>query len=105
MEAAQKRAQRVIPIGSTPQPMMPLPTQAHRPMVQPGQLPFLEPTNRPQEPVTAGMPFGPGPGPEVLGSSVAPSRPVTQMLDSIANATNGGHAVSALADSARALGL
>lgn len=28
---------------------------------------LAQPTARPDEPVTAGLPFGPGPGPEVLG--------------------------------------
>ena len=32
----------------------------------PGTLPFLHPTARPNEPVTAGLPLGPGPGPEAI---------------------------------------
>lgn len=32
-----------------------------------GVTPFGAPSERPDEPVTAGAPFGPGPGPEVLG--------------------------------------
>lgn len=30
--------------------------------------PITAPTERPDEPMTAGMPFGPGPGPEALGT-------------------------------------
>lgn len=33
------------------------------PDVRPGELAFNRPTERPSEPVTAGAPFGPGPGP------------------------------------------
>ena len=37
------------------------------PPIEPGGLPDLfAPTTRPDEPVTAGMPFGPGPGPMVM---------------------------------------
>lgn len=32
----------------------------------PGVLPWLHPSNRPGEPVTAGLPTGPGAGPEAL---------------------------------------
>lgn len=35
--------------------------------VAPGTINFEGPTERPNEPVTAGLPVGPGPGPEVLG--------------------------------------
>jgi hypothetical protein len=30
----------------------------------PGELPWLHPTQRPGEPITSGLPRGPGPGPE-----------------------------------------
>lgn len=103
--ASQRRAQRVIPIGSPPGPLVPVAPHPTRPVVQPGQLPFLEPTQRPNEPVTAGLPTGPGPGPEAIGAPVLPSHPVTQMLDQIASSSNATHAVSTLADSARLLGL
>jgi hypothetical protein len=39
----------------------------------PGELPGLDaPSMRPDEPLQAGMPMGPGPGPEVLGGGVSP---------------------------------
>lgn len=57
------------------QKVIPLPTANHPPVQQaapapqgvaPGEIPFDAPTTRPSEPVTAGLPMGPGPGPEVL---------------------------------------
>lgn len=47
---AQEDAQRAIPLPQVPQ-----------------AVPLNAPTQRPDEPVTAGLPFGPGPGPAVLG--------------------------------------
>ena len=80
----QQAAQRAIPIGPSPQGPPPgaSPPQGAPPSPQgqpglsqalpaappggPGILPFLHPTNRPNEPVTAGLATGPGPGPEAL---------------------------------------
>lgn len=65
----QLAAQRVIPMGSAPgggvapsaSPSAPPPA----PRPQPGSFgPLDRPTERPDEPVTAGAPFGPGPGPQ-----------------------------------------
>lgn len=68
LEAGQRIAP--IPQGGTPRP-------AQRPRISSppvdGNLPsFLSelPTNRPNEPETAGLPMGPGPGPEVLPDPV-----------------------------------
>ncbi len=42
---------------------------------------FLGPTQRPGEPVTAGIPLGPGPGPEALTMNQArPSDPIYQAV-------------------------
>lgn len=42
--------------------------QPQGPTRSPDDTPMLtDPTTRPGEPITAGMPMGPGPGPEVLG--------------------------------------
>lgn len=50
---AQEDAQRAVPIAT--------------PAVLPGSLPPLDAdTARPEEPVTAGLPIGPGPGPEAM---------------------------------------
>lgn len=48
------------------------------------------PTMRPNEPVTAGLPSGPGPGPEVLNMAPAPPDALTQTLQAAAQATGSG---------------
>ena len=71
-EAAQQRAaQGAIPMAGSPVATAPpaaaapqagpmaQPQQDVTPMARPGSLPHLEPTQRPNEPVTAGLPFGP----------------------------------------------
>ena len=65
-------ARAAVPMGPPPAAAAPsgggagLPPQAAPAGPSPGDLPFLHPTQRPNEPVTAGIPQGPGPGPEVL---------------------------------------
>ncbi len=44
---------------------------------------LFDPTTKPDEPVTAGNPFGPGPGPEVLNSNIRTFNP-TQILTRLA---------------------
>lgn len=69
-EAALSRAQDAVPAG----PAVTTPP----PVVGPDMVPNLNaPTNRPDEPVTAGMPFGPGPGPS---EQVPMPDPVVQRL-------------------------
>lgn len=80
---AQQAAQRAIPLAAPPGPTTPTPVppapqgqptpqgggpaQPGLPPVSgPGVLPWLHPSNRPNEPVTAGLATGAGPGPEVL---------------------------------------
>lgn len=68
-----ENAQRAIPLpnsAATPASpaAAPAPVDAGPPAL-PGQSPFDRPTERPQEPVTAGLPSGPGPGPEILASA------------------------------------
>lgn len=55
-------------------------------------------SERPMEPVTAGLPIGRGPGPEVLGRTGAPG--VSDTLRMLADAT-GDQDVAALAEIAR----
>ena len=81
----QQAAQRAVPVAAPPgQPGAPSPAAASAPtpapsgptggapspglppVSGPGILPFLHPSNRPSEPVTAGLPTGAGPGPEAL---------------------------------------
>lgn len=59
----QMNAQRAVPMGASP-------TEVQRPV--PGTIGTLtRGTERPQEPVTAGAPFGAGPGPSMAG--IAPN--------------------------------
>lgn len=88
-EAAQQRAaQQAIPMGSQPVPGATAPTPAPAPQqmpqatmsdqlstppqAYPGELPFLHPTMHPDEPITAGIDSGPGPGSEVISGAPAP---------------------------------
>ena len=66
-----KNAQKVIPLPNAnaptiPGPIQPAPGGGGAPLIAPGELNFEAPTERPNEPVTAGLPVGPGPGPEAL---------------------------------------
>jgi hypothetical protein len=45
--------------------------------------PLLAPTERPDEPLTAGMSFGPGPGPEVLNLPQLQQRSFSQIIADI----------------------
>lgn len=67
---AQIAAQRQIPLPAAPpvQGGAPPGGGAAGPFATPSDTPGLtDPTQRPDEPVTAGLPFGAGPGPEALG--------------------------------------
>lgn len=63
-------------------------------------LSLFGPSQRPDEPVTAGMSRGPGPGPEILGG---PSTAASDTLDSLA-AETGDYSLAILAQRARARG-
>jgi hypothetical protein len=63
----QQRALQAVPLSparsGSPQPTSQVPAG-----LQPGQIPSLtEGTARPDEPITSGLPIGPGPGPEAVG--------------------------------------
>lgn len=68
----QREAQQVIPVAGTSAPgpgavrTAPAAGQQSGSGPLPGSLGFVEPTGRPGEPVTAGLPVGPGAGPEGL---------------------------------------
>ncbi len=66
--AAQVAAQRAVPADFTGPTQEAAQQAAAEPTgTPPGSLgSLLDPSQRPDEPVTAGAPFGPGPGPEVL---------------------------------------
>jgi hypothetical protein len=60
---AQRRAQRAVPPGPPPTE-----TDTAGPVAG-GLTPLDAPTQRPAEPVTTGLPFGAGAGPEALGAT------------------------------------
>lgn len=61
----QVAAQRVVPLP-TAQASMAQVAQLAPPQVMPNETPFNAPTTRPGEAPTAGLPIGPGAGPEIL---------------------------------------
>jgi hypothetical protein len=66
--AEQVAGQRAVPMASTPvgAPTVPAGQQQQAPMARPGvRGDPLRPTEMPDQPLTAGAPFGPGPGPLV----------------------------------------
>jgi hypothetical protein len=102
-------AQRQIPMapaGATaPAPTAPPPTAPAPPPVLPGSLgAFDRPTDRPGEPVTAGLPTGPGPGPEALGlGGPMLGKSLADVLADVASASASPE-LAQLAQRARALG-
>ena len=85
------------------------PAQGLPPVSGPGILPFLHPSNRPNEPVTAGLPTGAGPGPEALTGvgAIAANQAVEQgtlknLLATLANAPASSSSIRDLADVAGA---
>ena len=72
------------------------------PTPQPGSMPHLEETLRPNEPITAGLPFGPGAGTEALSPQYAT---FGQTLSEVASRPNASAYSIRMAESARALGL
>lgn len=67
----QMEAQRAVPMGRSPVETTAA-QAARRPQpAAPGSL--VAPTTRPNEPITAGAPFGEGPGPEALPMPLVPA--------------------------------
>lgn len=100
---AQQNAQRTVPMGQqeTPQVQNAPSAPASQPLPQPGSLPYIAPTQRPNEPVTAGIDYGPGPGSEIMGS---PAIGAAQHLTEAARAT-GSETLSNLATLAGLIGM
>jgi len=61
--------QAAAPLAQTPGPGAAAPSPGSGPAMPPPPTPFAAPTERPNEPVTAGAALGPGPGPEALTGS------------------------------------
>lgn len=71
----QVAAQKAVPLPDAP------PVPASPPAPAPGSFgPFTRPTERPNEPLTAGLPIGPGPGPEAIGGAPNPQGDVEAQL-------------------------
>lgn len=93
---ALSNAQRTIPMAPAPAPAgSPAPAAGSggpvsppAPLPVPGARPFLRPTERPNEPVTSGLPTGAGPGTEALGAfGQGMGENMAQMLGAAAQAT------------------
>lgn len=74
--------QQAAPMAAEPKPQRPAAPQPQRRNLSP-LVGLTEPTQRPDEPLSAGMPFGAGPGPEVLGLQ-APERRLSDIFMQIA---------------------
>jgi hypothetical protein len=114
-QIAQAQAQKIVPMGPTatpaPAPMpapgpasaMPQQAPAQQPTAFAGGLNWHGPTERPNEPIQAGLPSGPGPGPEVLGIGAPPA--IAQTLQSLSTQGRTNSVLSSLADAAKILGI
>lgn len=118
--AEQRAAQRAIPVAAQPvvgatanAPVAPAqaPAQAGPTTISsqmsgigqlPGELRFLHPSDRPDEPVTHGAPLGAGAGPEILG---LPTAGIGQELSTRAMMQQASPLMMDLANAASALGL
>lgn len=91
-----EEAQKVIPLPTQPSmpgpatggggpAVAPTPPMSAQPGLSPGELDFARPTERPAEPVTAGLPVGPGPGPEALGLGPTADDPAVVLRSMYAN--------------------
>lgn len=103
---AQADAQKIVPMGGTP---MPAPTPAAT-AAAPATSYLgdhgdpLRPTDRPNEPVTAGLAVGAGPGPEMLPSTPASAQTVGQFLQALAARPGAPSDIVALAALAQSRG-
>lgn len=79
--ASQQRAQQAVSPGSAPSEVQ-AQQQAAAQRPRPGAMPLTAPSQRPNEPITAGAPFGEGPGPASAG--IAPRIiPVDETLEAL----------------------
>jgi hypothetical protein len=80
-QAQYQQLQAGAPLAATPGPgaaVRPRPSGGNRPAMP---VPFDAPTQRPDEPVTAGAALGPGPGPAALGGG--PQQSYTSAIQSL----------------------
>lgn len=108
---AQAEAQRMVPMrpqpGTAPQPVAGPPQAPQQAPIGPGGFgPIDRPTERPTEPLMAGAPRGPGPGPAAIpqfGPTGQNNTNLSSMLAQIAR-TSQSQAVQSLAQRAAAAG-
>jgi hypothetical protein len=100
---SQRQMPMAAPATAAPTPPTAAPPgPSAAPPVLPGSLgAFDRPTERPGEPVTAGLPIGPGPGPEALGPPLG--RTFADIIADAATAS-GSNELAQLAQRARNLG-
>jgi hypothetical protein len=104
----QMNDQRTAPMGGKPSlpnvPATPPPPPGHQmPAYSGGD--FGAPTSRPNEPVTAGVPIGPGPGPSAMPNVGArPTGAMTQMLTNL-SATDATGVIASLLQAAQQRGV
>lgn len=72
-------------------------------MPAPGAIPLIRATERPAEPLTEGLPMGPGAGPEALAGS--PTQSAADQLMMLANGPEASPRVAQLAQFADRLGV
>lgn len=121
-QTAQVAAQKEVPIAAPPGPALPAPVTTpsaspapggapptaaggvlHPTSAEPGELSWTGPSQRPQEPITAGMPQGPGPGTDVLtgigaiANRRAPQDTATTLLATLAMQPTAGSQLRDLA--------
>jgi hypothetical protein len=102
---ALEQSQRDLPLPQQAPPPAPAATPMRDPAQALAEFPFPEPmlpgpTARPHEPITAGLPVGPGPGPEAAGGPA----PVAQAYRDLAAQTKDPD-LAYLADLVGRLGL
>jgi|APCry1669188910_1035180.scaffolds.fasta_scaffold00138_37 hypothetical protein len=98
----QMSAQSAIPMAQSPVAQGAAPAQQTAgPM--PGSLPFLHPTERPTEPIQAGITSGPGPGPEAIAPQ--PRGILSEALRHMSNDPNATAGTFDLAAHARLFGM
>ncbi len=79
-------AQKVVPLPTANQPPVQQQQQVSSGLtMMPGDMDFEAPSNRPSEPVTTGLPIGPGAGPEALGMPSEASQTAMQLRAMYAN--------------------
>lgn len=94
-------SQRAVPMRPAPSPQ-PAPAPQGAPL--PGAMPLLRPTERPNEPVTHGLPVGPGAGPEAIqgvGASGFGHSSTADMLSQLAQVPGASQDVANLANYAQ----